>query len=97
MTRQSRFLMIWLVSVVAILAMVCAVNALVNPYDRFAWQRIPGINIRKPAVKNHAALTKAYQVERAGPVTVVIGTSRAYLGIDAGGAQWPESFQPVYN
>jgi hypothetical protein len=72
-------------------------NTIVNPYDRFAWQRIPGVNVLKPAVKNHAALTKAYQVERARPVTAIIGTSRAYLGMDSGSEQFPASFDPVYN
>src|SRR6202453_5189902 len=95
--RRSRFLVIWSVALLVILAMVSAMNAVVNPYDRFAWRRIPGVNVLKPAVKNHAALTKTYQVERARPVTAVLGTSRAYLGIDAGSAQFPDSFHPVYN
>ena len=81
--RRSRFLLTWSVTLAAILASAAAVNLIVNPYDLFAWARIPGINVLKPAIKNHAALTKAYQVERARPVTAVLGTSRVYLGIDA--------------
>lgn len=94
---SRRFLVIWSVALVAILAIVVAVNTVVDPYDRFGWQRISGVNLLKPAVKNHSALTKAYQVERARPVTAVLGTSRAYLGIDAGSPCWPRSFHPVYN
>jgi len=94
---SRRFLVTWSVALVAILATVVAVNTVVDPYDRFGWQRISGINLLKPAVKNHSALTKAYQVERARPVTAVLGTSRAYLGIDAGSPAWPRSFNPVYN
>jgi hypothetical protein len=85
------------VTLAAILAVVCAVNVVVNPYDLFPWTRIPGVNVLKPAIKNHAALTKTYQVERARPVTAVLGTSRVYLGIDSASPAWPESYRPVYN
>jgi hypothetical protein len=97
MARQIRFLLTWAASLVAILASVGGLNAVVNPYDLFDWPRIPGINILKPAIKNHAALTKTYQVERSRPVTAVLGTSRVYLGIDSASPAWPESFRPVYN
>ena len=80
-----------------ILAAVGGFNVIVNPYDLFDWPRIQGVNVLKPAIKNHAALTKAYQVERARPVTAVLGTSRVYLGIDAASPEWPASFRPVYN
>jgi hypothetical protein len=97
MRRQSRYLVIWASALVVILALVAAVNVVVNPYDLFPWQRITGINVLKPAIKNHTALTKAYQVERARPVTAELGTSRAYLGIDSASPAWPKSFYPVYN
>jgi hypothetical protein len=97
MPRRLRFLTTWLASLVTILVLVAGLNTIVNPYDLFPWRRIPGINVLKPAIKNHAALTKAYQVERIRPVTVVLGTSRVYLGIDSASPAWPESYRPVYN
>ena len=97
MPRQARYLCVWAGSLLAILVLVAGVNVVVNPYDLFPWRRIPGVNVLKPAIKNHAALTKAYQVERARPVTVVLGTSRVYLGIDSASPAWPESYRPVYN
>ena len=97
MPRQSRFLLTWAVALVAMLAIVAGFNAVINPYELFAWRRIPGINDYKPVTKNHVALAKAYQIERARPVTVVLGTSRAYIAIDAASPVWPEADRPVYN
>jgi hypothetical protein len=97
MTRQVRFLVYWAVVLVTILVLVASVNVIVNPYDLFPWPRIAGINVLKPEIKNHAALTKAYQVERARPVTAVLGTSRAYLGLDSASPAWPDQYRPVYN
>lgn len=97
MTRPSRFLVTWVVTLLAIILIVASVNVIVDPYDLFGCPRIAGINQLKPAIKNHAALTKVYQVERARPTTVVLGTSRVYVGIDSTSPQWPASYQPVYN
>lgn len=97
MTRPSRFLVTWAIALLAIILIVASVNVVVDPYDLFGWPRIARINMLKPTIKNHAALTKVYQVERAHPVTAVLGTSRVYVGIDSSSHQWPASYQPVYN
>jgi len=97
MRSQSRFLLIWAAALVAIVALVAVVNVVVNPYDLFDMPRIAGVNVLKPAIKNHAALTKAWQIERADPVTAVLGTSRAYLGVDSASPNWPDDYRPVYN
>lgn len=97
MARQSRFLLIWSLALLLLLAITAGFNAIINPYDVFGWQRINGINDYKPVTKNHVALTKAYQIERARPVTVVLGTSRAYVAIDAASPNWPVAYRPVYN
>ena len=64
MDPQRRFLLTWAALLLAILVLVAGFNAVVNPYDLFDLPRIAGINVLKPAIKNHAALTKTYQVER---------------------------------
>src|ERR1700722_20903284 len=97
MPRQSRFLWVWAMTLLVLLALVAGLNAVINPYEVFAWQRIPGLNGYKPGTRNHVALAKAYQVERARPVTVILGTSRAYLAMDAASPVWPEADRPVYN
>ena len=97
MPPQSRFLLTWSVALLVMLALVAGFNTIINPYEVFAWHRIAGINDFKPVTKNHVALAKAYQIERARPITVVLGTSRAYVAIDAANPVWPEANRPVYN
>jgi len=94
---MARFLWTWSAALVTMLALAAGLNAVVNPYELFAWQRIPGLNEYKPGTRNHVALAKAAQVERARPVTVILGTSRAYLAMDAASPVWPEADRPVYN
>jgi hypothetical protein len=97
MPRNARFLLLWSTALLAMLALVAGFNAAINPYETFAWQRFPGINEYKPGTRNHVALAKAYQIERAQPVTVILGTSRAYLAMDAASPVWPKADRPVYN
>ena len=94
---MARFVRIWCVALPMLLAAVAGFNILVNPYDLSDNARIFGMNARKPGVRNHVALSKAYQIERARPATVVLGTSRVFIGIDAASAAWPVAMAPVYN
>jgi hypothetical protein len=97
MPKYSRFLFTWAATLLTLLVVTATTTVIVNPYDVFPWPRIAHVNVLKPAIKNHAALTKAFQVDRARPTTAVLGTSRAYLGIDSASPAWPDSFRPVYN
>jgi len=97
MTNARRFILIWLASLLGLAPLVVAVNLLVDPYEVFGTPRIAGISAFKPSAKNHAMLAKTYQVARAHPATVVIGSSPIYLGIDAFDPIWPEAMRPVYN
>ena len=97
MTDPRFFLRIWLVGLVGLVFLAGEVNLLVDPYDVFGTPRVPGVSAFKPAAKNHALLAKTYQIARAHPVTVVIGSSSTHIGIDAYGPQWPAAMQPVYN
>jgi hypothetical protein len=95
--NPGRFIRIWLVSLAALAALVAGINLLVDPYDVFGTPRIPGFSLLKPAAKNHVMLAKTYQVARAHPVTVLIGSSSTHIGIDAGDPAWPQFMRPVYN
>ncbi len=97
MLGPVRFLWIWLACLLGFAAVVAGVNLLVDPYDVFGTPRIAGISALKPAAKNHAMLAKTYQVARAHPVTVLIGSSSTHIGIDAADPAWPEAMRPVYN
>jgi hypothetical protein len=97
MNRPARFVAIWLVSLLALVLLIGAFNAAIDPYDVFGAPRIAGIDLFKPRAKNHSMLAKTYQIERFHPVTVLLGSSRVHIGIDAHGAAWPAAMQPVYN
>nr|WP_294557530.1 hypothetical protein [uncultured Rhodopila sp.] len=93
----ARFIRIWLASLAALAALVAGINLLVDPYDLFGTPRIPGISLLKPAAKNHAMLAKTYQIARAHPVTVLIGSSSTHIGLDSDDPAWPPVMRPVYN
>lgn len=50
----------------------------------------------KPAAY-HQAAAKTYLLERARPITLLLGNSRIELGFDPQSEQWPETMRPVFN
>jgi hypothetical protein len=97
MAGPVRFILVWLASLAGLGAGVAGINLLVDPYDVFGTPRMAGLSLLKPATKNHSMLAKTYQVARAHPVTVLIGSSPTYIGIDAADPAWPQAMRPVYN
>jgi hypothetical protein len=95
--HQPSFLRIWIISLAVLALLVGAINLVVDPYDVFGMPRIAGLNWLKPVTKNHAMLAKTFQVGRAPPVTVLIGSSSVHIGIDAAAPAWPAAMRPVYN
>jgi hypothetical protein len=95
--RHPRYLRTWIAILAIILISVASFNALVDPYDVIGSVRIPGFNLLKPEADEHSRLTKPYQVERLHPRAVIVGTSRAEVGIDPDSPDWPEAVRPVYN
>jgi len=77
--------------------LVGAINFSIDPYDVFGSRRIAGIDLYKPATKNHMMLSKTYQVSRVRPVTVIVGASKVLIGLDANSRSWPASMRPIYN
>jgi hypothetical protein len=97
MASPTRFCAAWLVSLVAVLALVAAFNVMIDPYDVFGTPRIEGLNAFKTNANTRAALSKAYQIERVHPHAVIIGASTADLGLDPRSPVWPEEYRPVYD
>jgi hypothetical protein len=94
---MKRYLLVWLTGMTALLLVVAAFNAVVDPYGLFRWIDHPGFNHIKPAAADRGPMTKAYQVLRVQPRTLVLGNSRAELGLDPNDPAWPPQAQPVYN
>ncbi len=92
-----RFCAIWCATVLLLLLAVAAFDIAVDPYDIFAMPRIAGFNARKPDAATHQMMTKTYAVERARPVTLLLGSSRVDVGLDPESDAFPAAMRPVFN
>ena len=98
MEKQSRrFLMSWVLAGTLIGSVVVGFNVAMDPYLVIGAPRIVGFNEHKPAVHGHDRLMKTYDVLREHPKTLILGSSRVELGLDAQYPAWPEHDRPVYN
>jgi hypothetical protein len=94
--ESRKFFVAFLAGCLAWAALIAAINAIVDPYSLFSAPRIEGFNKRKRAA-SHEQLIKAYDVLRARPHSLILGTSVADLGLDPLSDAWPGSARPVYN
>ena len=98
MTQSAaRYLWAWVMSTVALLVAVVAVNVVVDPYGLFRIVDVTGLNRIKSQAGERAALFKRTGVERMRPASLVLGNSRAEIGFDPESPAWPESARPVFN
>lgn len=95
--HMTRYLSTWLQATALILLVVAAINLVVDPYGIFRWIDQAGFNSIKPTAASHGAMSKAYQVLRVEPKTLILGNSRAEVGLDPNHPAWPQSARPVYN
>jgi hypothetical protein len=93
----ARYLWAWVMSTLALLVAVVAVNLVVDPYGLFRIVDLPGLNRIKSQAGERAALFKRAGVERMRPAGLVLGNSRAEIGFDPESPAWPESARPVFN
>ena len=54
-TKGRRFCQVWLAALLAVVALVGAINALIDPYLVIGAPRIAGLNAVKPEVELHCA------------------------------------------
>jgi hypothetical protein len=78
-------------------ALLAALNVLVDPYLLFDSPRVRGVNAAKPAADARERMIKAYDAPRKRPRTLLLGSSRVDWGLDAQHPAWPEHDRPVYN
>ena len=97
MRPAARYLWAWVMSTLALLVAVVAVNLVVDPYGLFRIVDVPGLNRIKSQAGERAALFKRTGVERMRPASLVLGNSRAEIGFDPESPAWPESARPVFN
>lgn len=95
--RFRRYLHWWLVGTVVVVASVCGLNALVDPYGLVGAPRWPGVNAVKSAAGPKVRTAKPYQLRRVQPHTVVVGNSRPEMGIRPLSDCWAAADRPVFN
>lgn len=78
----SYYLRTLLVSVVVAFTAVAGLNLFVDPWGLFGAPRVPGVTARKPEAGDYVRLSKPYQVMRAAPDFLILGNSRAELGLN---------------
>jgi hypothetical protein len=98
MDKQSpRFLRMWVVFCIMLTGLLAAFNVVMDPYMLFHVPRMAGFNAHKPAVDTQQKMMKAYEVLQIKPNTLVLGSSRAALGVDGQSPAWPARDRPIYN
>ncbi|MBM0108888.1 hypothetical protein JM946_29520 [Steroidobacter sp. S1-65] len=92
-----RFILAWLLVCGVTLSAVVIFNAAMDPYLVIGTPRIDGLNARKPAADQYQHMMKAHEVLRSHPRTVILGSSRVAIGLEATNPAWPPRYRPVYN
>ncbi len=92
---MAHYLRLWLTGTALLLLGVAAFNLVVDPYRLLQLVDMPGFNTVKPAAARYGAVAKAYQLPRIQARTLVLGNSRAEVGLDPSLPAWPSP--PVYN
>jgi hypothetical protein len=94
---MARYLAIWAAALAVILGCVVGICVLADPYAVIGTPRIAGLNANKPAAADWPRVTKAYMVQRADPVTLIMGNSTADVGFNPDSPAWPARDKPVFN
>jgi hypothetical protein len=93
----KRFLISLLTCFFLAACLIPITNIVVDPFRRFDLIRIEGFNAQKPEFASQARLAKAAAVCGLEPGSVIIGTSRAEVGINPRHPAWGSNRGPVYN
>lgn len=82
MTARRRFALTWLLSLLAALGTVASFNRLVDPYHLHDGPDIDGINLLKARPDRSLGDIKLAQALRVKPDALILGNSRADIGLD---------------
>jgi hypothetical protein len=68
--------------------LLVALVVAVDPYYVFGSPNLPGFNVVRPLYESHVPVAKPYQVRRIDPGAVILGSSRAEVGLDPHHPGW---------
>ena len=96
-TKSERFLLYWLLMLLALVVSVSSFDIIVDPYHVFDMPLLKGFNFHKTAAYGQEWLYKFYEVNRIKPKTILLGSSRVAEGMDTHSSSWPPDKMPLYN
>ena len=95
--RHRRYLRLLWITLATVFLLVGSFNFAVDAFGMFGAPRISGFNEMKPEIGTHERMAKGFQIRFYGPHGLILGTSRADVGLDPDHPAWNETAQPVYN
>ncbi|MDB9312790.1 hypothetical protein PN462_06730 [Spirulina sp. CS-785/01] len=96
MKKYTRYSVHLLISALFYVLIFIAFNLLIDPYGVINSPRFTFLNLEKPAQDNHIRLFKAIDVIHQKPKTILLGSSRTDVGINAAHLQ-EIAASPIYN
>ena len=97
MSAEARYLRLSAVAFAVSLVCVVAFNAYVDPYRLYRLSDASTRDSVKPRAGQRLFLSKAYGIAHLHPRTLILGNSRAAIGLDPDSRNWPETSAPVFN
>jgi hypothetical protein len=76
---------------------ILALTMIVDPFGLIELVQIDGFNAAKPHMFSNARLVKTHYIRRVKPRGLILGSSRADVGLNADHAGWPPAARPVFN
>ena len=78
----------WYLALLVVILTTAGFNWIVDPYAIHHDFRIAGFNAAKTERQKHDRMSKAREVARLTPASVILGSSRAAVGLDADHPGW---------
>lgn len=95
--RYRRWLVHLTASCLLLIATAVLVNLVVDPFGIYRWVDIEGFNGNKYQATKHTRAIKPYLFRRIRPRALILGSSRAEIGLDPEHPAWGEQMRPVFN
>jgi len=95
--RAARYFRTALAVCGLVMAVIVAVNLLVDPFGMFHLVEVAWLNGKRPAIYHRVRVMKAYDLRRIRPQAVVLGTSRSHLGLRMSHPGWQVPRSRRYN
>ncbi len=95
---RKRYLWTLLATFIAAIFAAGLINLIIDPYGTFHLVTIRGLNLIKPNPDHDIETIKAYALRQVSPDALILGNSRAEVGLDPTHPVWQEAgYSSVYN